>query len=59
MANKKSVPSESQLREEFEKYMKETFPNVDLEMQQDMNYYYSTAANVGWAIYKNMRLGNL
>lgn len=59
MSDKESKPSEEQLRKEFEEHMKDMFPSVDLEMQENTNYYYSTAANVGWAFYRNMRLGSL
>ena len=59
MSDKESKPSEEQLRKEFEEYMKDMFPSVGLEMQENTNYYYSTAANVGWAFYRNMRLGSL
>ncbi|CCE26213.1 g189 [Yersinia phage phiR1-37] len=59
MSDKESKPSEEQLRKEFEEHMKDMFPSVGLEMQENTNYYYSTAANVGWAFYRNMRLGSL
>lgn len=59
MSDKESKPSEEQLRKEFEEHMKDMFPSVSLEMQENTNYYYSTAANAGWAFYRNMRLGSL